>query len=293
MATAPPLPFHHHPSIERKIFKELKASEREKDVAALQPLCEWCQYALPSLTGLPIATVQDLTDREIAELTAFYHEATGIQGSASTRDSKLLGKALESLPPPAHPSFNARMDEVNKLVQACQEKVHRCLVRCTRIKKMLGEAIRPIEPPTLAMEDPTAGHARTRDLKQTSRIFSNTLLHLSGPVDFQPDDNPVTELRSHSPQCPPKVQSTPLPDIPWAEFHHYLERAKSTKAGGCDGSNAHVIACTPEHIQRFLLVVCNCHLSSPLPPLWLKANIVLLFKKDDRELPTKYHPLRC
>ena len=71
-------------------------------------------------------------------------------------------------------------------------------------------------------------------------------------MNLQPHDNIVTDLLSHSLRCPSEVQSTPVTHIPWAELHHYLKRAKPTKAGGWDGSNAYVFVCAPEPIQRFL-----------------------------------------
>ena len=89
--TALPLPFHGHPSTKRKVFEKLKVSEQEKYVAAPQLLSDWCRNVLPCLSKAPLATVKHLKDQVIAELTGFYHGATGIQGSAKTRDAKKLG----------------------------------------------------------------------------------------------------------------------------------------------------------------------------------------------------------
>ena len=298
-ASAPPLPFREQPILKRKILRRLKESEKERFTSSLQPLAQWCDTVTPLLSALPLATVQKLTDKVVHEVAAFFHSTTELKGSPSTKKTRQLNEALASLPPPSDPSFHAAMNAVNNEVACCvkqdeaarRTKVHRCLVRCSRVKKTIAEALRPSDPPTLAMKDPANPGKRTTNLRDISDIFSDTLLRLGGDPDFTPPEPLVHDLLQHTPSCPPEITSQPLPPIEWPQFRQYISKAKPNKAGGSDTTNAYMFWAAPEAIQRFIWTVCNIHLSAPIPPKWLRANIVLLYKKGDPELPSNYRPI--
>ena len=78
------------------------------------------------------------------------------------------------------------------------------------IKTLPCEALRPADPPTLAMKDPSHPGRRTIDLQDISNIFSSTLLHLGGNPNFEPPEDLVQELLKHIPRCPPDI-TTPHP----------------------------------------------------------------------------------
>ena len=298
-ASAPPLPFRDQPTLRRRIFRRLKAAEAQRFTSVLQPLADWCDSVTPHLDHLPLSEVQRLTDQVHHEVAGFLHDITAIKGSRSHGGARKLNPALASLPPPSSPSFHTSMAKVNDEVKRCVQaeesarntKVHQCLVRCSRIKKTLSEALRPSDPPTLAMKDPSQPGRRTTDLKEVSRIFSDTLLHLGGHPDYLPPERLVQDLLQHTPQCPQDITNQPLPPIEWAHFRKYLSSAKPNKAGGSDTTNAYTFWAAPESVQRLIWKVCNLHLSSPIPPKWLKAHIVLVYKKSDPELPSNYRPI--
>ena len=44
-------------------------------------------------------------------------------------------------------------------------------------------------------------------------------------------------------------------------------------------------------MKRFLLSVCNLHLTNDMPDAWLEANVVLLYKKGPTHDPVNYRPI--
>ena len=285
--------------LQRKKFQKLKALERELIQRSPEPLAPWCHQVNGQLSQMSLDSVQDLTNKVLRETANFFHSLTDLKSPAQPGGVRELKAAVRALPSPSHPSFSASMAEVNAHISKCaiQEenrrntKVQRCLVQCTRVEKTLAKALQPSEPPTLAMKHSSTPGKRPTDLNEISNIFSNTLLHLGGDPSFLPPDNLGRDLFQHTPSCPPEVTSQPLRPIEWLQFTKYISRAKPTKAGGCDSTSAYIFHCAPEAMQKFFLHVCNLHLNSPIPPRWLKANVVLLFKKKDPELPTNYRPI--
>ena len=158
-ASSPPLPFRDQPTLRRRIFRRLKAAEAQRFTSALQPLADWCDSVTPHLDHLPLSEVQRLTDQVLYEVAGFFYDITAIKGSRSHGGARDLNPALASLPPPSSASFHTSMTKVNDEVKRCVQaeesvrntKVHRCLVRCSRIKKTLSEALRPSDPPTLTL----------------------------------------------------------------------------------------------------------------------------------------------
>ena len=126
----------------------------------------------------------------------------------------------------------------------------------------------------------------THDVKRLTETFSDTLLTLGGPLEFTPDEDTTTDLLQHTPQCSPTTATAPLRDIRWNTFTSYLSSCKPAKASGRDSTSGNLFHITPEPVKRFLLAVCNIHLQNDMPPSWLEANIVLLYKKE----PT-HHPV--
>ena len=144
------------------------------------------------------------------------------------------------------------------------------------MKTTLGEAIRRVGFPTFAMKDPIAGHARTTDLRQISQLFSDTLLHLAGPVDLQPNDSLVTELLSRSPQCPPEVQSTPIADIcktsPTAQIVLQLFRGYHPRVNLLEADAASSLAHTCSTSRRPLTSKLSIHRDCEIQAISLRAK---------------------
>ena len=170
---------------------------------------------------MSLDSVQGLTDRVPRETANFFHSLTELKNRAHPREVKELKAALGAPPSRSHPPFSASMAEVNAQMSKCAKqeeekwiiKVHRCLVQCTRVEKMLAEAPGPSSPLTLAMKDPSTPDKRTTDLEEISNIFSDTLLHLGGDPTFLPPDDLERNLLQQTPSCPPAVTSQPLSPI--------------------------------------------------------------------------------
>ena len=180
------------------------------------------------------------------------------------------------------------MDTLNKLVKeweikvnkAATTKLHRCLVRKTRIKRTINEALNPGERGEITLQRPGATKFVSTP-NEVSFSFSSTLLTLGGSLEYAPLSTPVDRLLTHSPTCPVPTKHSPLPDITWESFRNTLKRSKPNKAGGWDFTNNYTLHISPSPIQQFIWRVCNHYLHQPSPEKWLEASIILLFKKGD------------
>ena len=168
--------------------------------------------------------------------------------------------------------------------------LHRCLIQKTNIKKTLNEAANPTEQRAASLKDPNTGKL-TCDTKRLTEIFSDTLLTLGGPLNYEPSAHTAEELLQHTPQCPPTTAITPTPEITSHSFTSYLHSCKPSKAGGRDSTNRYLFHISPEPVKRFLLSVCNLHLTNDMPDEWLEANVVLLYKKGPTHDPVNYRPI--
>ena len=168
-----------------------------------------------------------------------------------------------------------------------RSKIHKSLVQKNNIKKTLNEAANPTEHRAATLKDPDTGKL-TSDTKRLTDILSDTLLTLGGPLNYKPSVNTAEELLRHTPQCPPTTAITPTPEISWHGFTSYLHSSKPLKAGGGDSTNGYIFHISPESVKRFLLPVCNLHLTNDMPDVWLEANVVLLYKKSPTHDPVNY-----
>ena len=90
---------------------------------------------------------------------------------------------------------------------------------------------------------------------------------------------------------PPSTAITPTPEITWHSFTSYLHSCKPSKAGGRDSTNEYLFHISLEPEKRFLLSVCNLHLTNDMPDEWLEANVVFLYKKGPTHDPVNYRPI--
>ena len=234
----------------------------------------------------------------LEEVATSYHNITTPSHPTFSALVKKIKASLQTLPPPNHPNFPASMDTLNKLVKEWETKVnkvattkiHRCLVRKTRIKRTINEALHPVERGEITLKRPGATQLVSTP-KEVSSIFSSTLLTLGGSLEYAPPSTLVDRLLTHSPTCPEPTKHSPLPDITWESFRNTLKRSKPNKAGGRDFTNNYTLHIPPPPIQQFIWRVCNHYLHQPLPEKWLEANIILLFKKEDVTNPVNYRPI--
>ena len=103
----------------------------------------------------------------------------------------------------------------------------------TNIKKTLNEAANPTEHRAASLKDPNTGKL-TCHTKRLTKSFSDTLLTLGGPLNYEASAHTAEELLWHTPQCPPTTAITPTPEITWHSFTSYLHSCKPSKAGGQD-----------------------------------------------------------
>ena len=293
----PPHPFSEAPTTKRKVFRKLTERERSKHHDSLAPLARWCESTLPRFESLSSADIEHFTDVVLEEAATSYHNITTTSHSSSALVKKIKA-SLHSLPPPNHPGHPASRDTLNKLVKECEAKVnkagttkiHRCLVRKTRIKHTINEALNSVERGERTLKRPG-----TTQLVPTPRevgsIFSSTLLTLGGSLEYAPPSTLVDHLLTHSPTCPEPTKHSPLPDITWESFRNRLKRSKPNKAGGRDFTNNYTLHVSPPSVQQCIWRVCNHYLHQALPEKWLKANIILLFKQGDVMNAVNYRPI--
>ena len=187
------------------------------------------------------------------------------------------------------------MDTLNKHVKEWETKVnkgattkiHRCLVRKTRIKRTINKALNPVERGEITVKRPGTTQLVSTP-KEVGSIFSSTLLTLGGILEYTPPRALVDSLLTHSPTCLEPTKHSPLPDITCESFRNPLKRSKPNKAGGWDFTNNYTLHVSPPPIQHFVWRVCNHYLHQPLPEKWLGANIILLFKKGVVMNPVNY-----
>ena len=294
----PPHPFTEAPTTKRKVFRKLTERERSKHHDSLAPLARWCESTLPRFESLSSADIELFTDVVLEEVATSYHSITTPSRPTSSALVKKIKESLQTLPPPSHPNYPASMDTLNKLVKewetkvnkAATTKIHRCLVRKTRIKRTINEALNPVERGEITLKRPGTTQLVSTP-KEVGSIFSSTLLTLGGSLEYAPPNTLVDRLLAHSPACPEPTKHGLLPDITWESLRNTLKRSKPNKAGGRDFTNNYTLHVSPPPIQQFIWKVCNYYLHRPLPEKWLEANIILLFKKGDVMNPVNYRPI--
>ena len=243
----PPHPFFETPTTQRKVFRKLTEQERSKDHNSLAPLARWCEATLPRFESLSSADIELFTDVVLEEVATSNHNITTPSHPTSSALVQKIKVSLQTLPPPNHPNFPASMGTLNKLVKewetkvnkAATTKIHRCLVRKTRIKRTINEALNPVERGEITLKHPGATQLVSTP-KKVSSIFSSTLLTRRAPPSTL-----VDRLLTHSPTCPEPTKHSPLPDITWETFRNTLKRSKPNKAGGWDFTNNYTLHTPP------------------------------------------------
>ena len=180
----------------------------------------------------------------LEEVATSYHNITTPSHPTSSALVKKIKASLQTLPPPHHPNFPASTDTLNKLVKgwetkvnkAATTKIHRCLVRKTRINRTINKALNPVERGEKTLKRPGATELVFTP-KEVSSIFSSTLLTLGNSLEYAPPSTLVDRLLTHSPTCPEPTKHSPLPDITWESFRNTLKRSEANKAGGRDFTN--------------------------------------------------------
>ena len=234
----PPHPFSETPTTKRKAFRKLTERERSKHHDSLAPLAGWCESTLPRFESLSSADIELFTDVVLEEVATSYHTITTPSHPTSSALVKKIKASLQSLPLPNHPNYPASMDTLNKLFKgwetkvnkAATTKIHRCLVRKTRIKRTINEALNPVERGEITLKRPGATQLVSTP-KEVSSIFSSTLLTLGGSLEYAAPSTLVDRLLTHSPTCPEPTKHSPLPDITWQSFRNTLKRSKPNKGG--------------------------------------------------------------
>ena len=171
----PPHPFSKTPT-ER---------QRSKHHDSLAPLARWCESTLPRFESLSSADIELFTDVVLEEVATSYQNITTPSHPTSSSLVKKIKASLQTLPPPNHPTYPASMDTLNKLVKeweakvnkAATTKIHRCLVRKTRIKRTINEALNPLERVEITLKRQGSTQLISTP-KEVSSIFSSTLLTL-------------------------------------------------------------------------------------------------------------------
>ena len=175
--------------------------------------------------------------------------------------------------------------------KAATTKIHRCLVRKTRINRTINEALNPVECGEITLKRPGSTQL-VSTTKEVSSIFSSTLLNLGGSLEYAPPSTLVNHLLTHSPTCPQPTENTALSlTLPGNHSATRSGGQSPTKAGGRDFTNNYTLHVSPPPLQQFIWRICNHYLHQPFPKKWLEANIILLLKKSDVTNPVNYRPI--
>ena len=248
----PPNPISENFTTKRKVFRKLTERERSKHHDSLAPLARWCESILPRFESLSSADIELFTDVVLEEVASGYHSITTPSHPTFSALVKKIKASLPTLPPPDHPNYPASMDALNKLIKEWETKVdkaattriHRCLVRKTRIKRPINEALNPVERGEITLK-----RLGTTQLVSTPRevgsIFSSTLLTLGGSLEYAAPSTLVDRLLTNFPTCPEPTKHSPLPDITSELFRNTLQRSKPNKAGGRDFTNNYTLHVSP------------------------------------------------
>ena len=121
----------------------------------------------------------------LEEVATSYHTITTPSHPTSSALVKKIKASLNALLPPNHPNYPASMDTVNKHVKEWETKVnkaettkiHRCLVRKTRIKRTINEALNPVEHGEITLKRPGTKQLVSSP-NEVGSFFSSTLLTL-------------------------------------------------------------------------------------------------------------------
>ena len=201
-------------------------------------MARWCESSLPHFESLSSADIELFTDVVLEEVATSYHNITTPSRPTSSALVKKIKASPQTLPPPNHPNFPASMDTLNKRVKewetkvnkAATTKVHRCLVRKTRIKRTINEALNPVERGEVTLKRPGATQLVSNP-KEVSSIFSSTLLTLGGSLDYAPLSTLVDRLLTHSPTSPEPTKHSPLPDINFGIIPQHAQEVKAQEGG--------------------------------------------------------------
>ena len=99
-----------------------------------------------------------------------------------------------------------------KVTKAATTKIHRCLVRKTRIKRTINKALNPVERGEITLKRPGTTQIVSTP-KEVGYLFSSTLLTLGGSLEYTPPSTLVDRLLTHSPSCPEPTKHSPSSDI--------------------------------------------------------------------------------
>ena len=294
--SVPPTLFHSS-TITKRVFRKLNKSEISTFNDALKEMSHWCQSFTPLIKSTPIATVQKNTSMVIRELSAQYHNTTAPRIKPDSHAVKSIRQAVNDVPPPTHLLFSAQwhnrtMQSDNGMTLTTNPNSQKYTGASS--KKEHQENTQRSGKPNRTRSSLVIGpkdRKLTCDTKRLTKISSNTLLTLGGPLHYEPSAHTAEKLLQHTPQCPLTTAITPRPEISWHSLTSYLHSCKPSKAVGGDSTNGYLFHISPEPVKRFLLSVCNLHLTNDMPDEWLEANVVLLYKKGPTHDPVNYRPI--
>ena len=274
----PPRPLSETPTTRRKVLCKLTERERSKQDNSRAPLARWCESTIPHFKSLSSADIELFTDVVLNEVATSYHTITTPSHPTSSALVNKIKAFLNSLPP--LPGYPASMDTLNthgkewetKVNKAATTEIHRCLVRKTRIKRTINEALNPVESGEITLK-----RAGTTQLVSTSKevgsILCSTLLTLGGSLEYTPPSALVDRLLTHPPTCPEPTKNSPLPDITWESFRNTLKRSKTNKAGGRDFTNNYTLHVSPPQSNNLFggyattTSTCRCPRNGSKPTL--------------------------
>ena len=188
----------------------------------------------------------------LEEVATSYHTITAPSHPTSSALVRKIKASLNSLPPPSHPDNSASMDTLSKhfkewetkVNKAATTRIHRCLVRETRIKRTINEALNPVERREITPKRPGTTQLVSTP-KEVGNIFSSTLLTLGGSIDYTPPSALVDRLLTHFPHCPEPTKHSPLPDITLGIIPEHAKNSKPDNAGARDLTNNYTLHAPP------------------------------------------------
>ena len=145
-----------------------------------------------------------MVDAILRECSEAYHSITSpVGGTAPSIIQKEFTQLANALPPASHPRFGEKMLQLNSYLEEWQKAkqksarttAHWAIVQGRQMKSAIQKHLQPPDqaPISLKRSDGTLA----TDTKEVAKIFSDTLLHLGGPPDYNPPYDLAERLLSH------------------------------------------------------------------------------------------------
>ena len=158
-----------------------------------------------------------------------------------------------------------------------KKKLHDSLVRCSKIKRDINEALhqRTREPIQL-WDSHTSPHKLVTQPQEVGEVLSDCLASLGGDPYFEVPEAILKEFISRLPKLPKHTATQPLPTPTMEWFNHTIQQWHPSKATGEDKINFHVLLLCPPSIRLLFFDAVAFVIRHGSPVEWSRSRVCLL-----------------